>query len=179
MNVLEISAIGDPTAEIPWQTTNEIPRISLDDTDLSYSDFFHRFMLPNRPVILSGLANGWDCFRNWAGSDQTHVDLDYLCDKLRGQDVPVADCGRSEFNSHVKLSMKFEEYAKYWQNRSDLGGVDRRLLYLKDWHLRKAKPDYRFYETPSFFGSDWLNEYLVDVDSDDYMFVYIGPRGTW
>lgn len=180
MHFLEISDTSDGPVENPCCPPSEIPRISIKDNDLSYSDFFHRFMLPNRPVILSGLASSWECFRKWAGPNQAHIDMVYLCDKLKGQVVPVADCDRSEYNAHMKLSMLFEEFAEYWQERrgSDGNTVDR-LLYLKDWHLRKEMPVYRFYETPRFFGSDWLNEYLVDVEADDYMFVYIGPKGTW
>lgn len=181
MKFLEISdAHPKETPSDTDDVHDEIPRIPC--TDLTYNDFFHRFMVPNRPVILTGLADNWECFRNWAGRDHDHVDMEYLSAKFRGQEVPVADCGRSaEYNAHLKLSMQFGEFAQYWkERRSDDGhNVDRRLLYLKDWHLRKSKPDYAFYETPLFFGSDWLNEHLVSTDADDYMFVYIGPQGTW
>lgn len=158
-----------------------IPRISIDNPPFSYNDFFHTFMLPNRPVILTGLARNWECFRRWAGPENAGVDLNYLRDKLKGLEVPVADCGRSEFNAHCKLKMPFDDFAQYWQNQHQTtdSSKDCPSLYLKDWHLRKALPDYKFYETPSYFGSDWLNEYLVDVDADDYMFVYMGPSGTW
>jgi hypothetical protein len=53
------------------------------------------------------------------------------------------------------------------------------LYYLKDWHLRKEEPNYEFYEVPKYFASDWLNEYLTDKNLDDYMFVYLGRKGTW
>jgi len=42
-------------------------------------------------------------------------------------------------------------------------------------------PDYPFYSTPTYFQSDWLNEFWdsrMDC-SDDYRFVYIGPKGSW
>ena len=42
-------------------------------------------------------------------------------------------------------------------------------------------PTYKAYETPVYFKSDWLNEFWdqrVDV-TDDYRFVYMGPKGSW
>lgn len=44
-----------------------------------------------------------------------------------------------------------------------------------------AFPSYKAYETPVYFKSDWLNEFWdkrSDV-SDDYRFVYMGPKGSW
>lgn len=35
------------------------------------------------------------------------------------------------------------------------------------------------YETPSYFAVDWLNEYWITKEKDDYRFVYIGPKGSW
>jgi len=42
-------------------------------------------------------------------------------------------------------------------------------------------PDYSSYSTPVFFQSDWLNEFWDSRTdcSDDYRFVYIGPKGSW
>lgn len=42
-------------------------------------------------------------------------------------------------------------------------------------------PTCKAYETPVYFKSDWLNEFWdrrSDV-SDDYRFVYMGPKGSW
>ena len=46
-------------------------------------------------------------------------------------------------------------------------------------------PDEKWYETPIFFQSDWLNEFLSEEGweagkkNDDYKFLYIGPKGSW
>ncbi|XP_045536113.1 2-oxoglutarate and iron-dependent oxygenase JMJD4 [Papilio machaon] len=70
--------------------------------------------------------------------------------------------------------MKVQDYMSYLKNsKRD------KLLYLKDWHLRRIKPDDMFYEVPKIFASDWLNEYAQDNKDDDFMFVYIGPEGSW
>ena len=45
----------------------------------------------------------------------------------------------------------------------------------------RAFPHYKAYETPIYFKSDWLNEFWdqrMDV-TDDYRFVYMGPKGSW
>ena len=52
------------------------------------------------------------------------------------------------------------------------------LLYV---YLIRDFPQYAAYAVPDFFASDWLNEvwhWRCDV-SDDYQFVYMGPKGTW
>ena len=42
-------------------------------------------------------------------------------------------------------------------------------------------PDSKVYETAIYFSVDWLNEHwLQDInETDDYRFVYIGPKGSW
>jgi len=52
-------------------------------------------------------------------------------------------------------------------------------LYLKDWHLAAQMPGYNFYKVPKYFASDWLNEQLIDQKTDDYRFVYMGPKNSW
>ncbi|XP_068620840.1 2-oxoglutarate and iron-dependent oxygenase JMJD4 [Battus philenor] len=70
--------------------------------------------------------------------------------------------------------MKVKDYMLYLKNDKK-----ENLLYLKDWHLRRMKPDHNFYEVPRIFASDWLNEFAMDTHDDDFMFVYIGPENSW
>ncbi|CRL00745.1 CLUMA_CG014001, isoform A, partial [Clunio marinus] len=93
---------------------------------------------------------------------------------LHNHEVPVANCSKRYFDSHEKLTMPFSDYVKYW--RTSLPPGD---FYLKDFHLKQEFPDYDFYNVPKFFASDWLNEYLIDNNKDDYRFIYIGKRNTW
>ena len=55
--------------------------------------------------------------------------------------VPVADCGKEDFNSHCKTEMKMSDYLEYWRNcmegEGGSGSTGRDLLYLKDWHFVK------------------------------------------
>ena len=38
--------------------------------------------------------------------------------------------------------------------------------------------DESFYEWPEEFKSDWLNEFTIATDRQDYRFVYIGPKDS-
>ena len=56
--------------------------------------------------------------------------------------VPVADCNREQYGSHVKIEMSLGDYLDYWlediHSRSSDGDTrngPRRILYLKDWHF--------------------------------------------
>lgn len=156
----------------------EIKRIS--SKSISYEQFFTQFMQTNTPVILTAVADDWECYRQWILRSKTDVDkvnVAYLKARIKNVDVPVADCDKQYHNAHEKQDMKFHDFLSYWDGTSS--DVEHSKFYLKDWHLRKLLPDYLFYETPIFFASDWLNEYLIDLNQDDYMFVYIGPKDTW
>lgn len=124
------------------------------------------------------------------------INYDYLKEKIGNCQVPVANCNREYFNSHAKCEMSFYDFLHYWQQKrigslddreisTELSNIDNKttttedLFYLKDWHLKAQNADYDFYKVPKHFASDWLNEHLVETKSDDYRFVYIGPKNTW
>ncbi|PFX23269.1 JmjC domain-containing protein 4 [Stylophora pistillata] len=95
--------------------------------------------------------------------------------------APVANCYEEKYGSQVKEEMSVKEFCGYWKNRSEGDNNSTQILYLKDWHFCKIFPTCKAYETPVYFKSDWLNEFWdrrSDV-SDDYRFVYMGPKGSW
>lgn len=147
--------------------------------NLSYNDFFDRFMVKNIPVLINGIPDRWECM-NWIDSNNS-VDLEYLKRTIdKTQNVPIANCGKVYFNSHEKSEMQFDAFIDYWTNQKQQKECDpTKLLYLKDWHLRRSQPNYCFYTTPIYFASDWLNEYCEEKRIDDYRFVYMGTKGTW
>lgn len=140
----------------------------------SYQEFFWDYMYANELVIIDNVSNSWPCRRDWADGDK--VNFDWLENKFRDLDVPVANNAKVLYNGHESNEMKFSEYISYW--RAD-EGTREQLLYLKDWHLKTASPEYNFYTVPKYFASDWLNEYLLDKNLEDYRFVYMGPAGSW
>ena len=72
------------------------------------------------------------------------------------------------------------------ENRHDLKDIlhnldhSQCLIQIDHIHFRSF-PEYQAYITPVFFQSDWMNEFWdVRTDTtDDYRFVYIGPKGSW
>ncbi|KAL9923924.1 jumonji domain containing 4 [Glossina fuscipes fuscipes] len=173
---------------------NSIERF--DGKQLSYNDFFWHFMNTNWPVILTDVSNNWECRKNWLqyyqgtsnGNRYTAtINFNYLKQRIGNRSVPVANCNREYYNSHAKSEMKFYDFLNYWQQKCEREKVENSnvetnttdILYLKDWHLKAESPDYDFYEVPKHFASDWLNEYLLSNKTDDYRFVYMGPKDTW
>lgn len=158
--------------------------IEIHAKNLSYNDFFDQFMSKNVPLLITGISDGWECM-NWVATDSNNsldskINFEYLKQQITAtQNVPVANCNKVYFNSHEKAEMRFDEFLVYWQKQMQSDSDAKDLLYLKDWHLRHNQPDYHFYKTPIYFASDWLNEYCEANNSDDYRFVYMGPKGTW
>ncbi|XP_043275606.1 2-oxoglutarate and iron-dependent oxygenase JMJD4 isoform X2 [Venturia canescens] len=96
--------------------------------------------------------------------------------------APVADCNKQYYNCQLKNDMTIKNYIDYWiEYREKNYPSDMDVLYLKDWHCVKEYKNLFLYSVPKFFASDWLNEYYIAHPElkDDYMFVYMGPKGTW
>lgn len=151
---LEIDLNCEAIKENPCELL-EIPRVSADD--LSYNQFFHKFMCTNTPVLIEGIKVKTVISENWF--DGSELKLENLQSILEDREVPVANCSKKYFDSHEKTRVKFSEYVKYWNDRS-LENCDK--FYLKDFHMKQEFPDLDFYKVPFYFGSDWLNEYLID-----------------
>ena len=131
----------------------------------------------------------WKSCRDWSNSYEQKPDLNYFKNIIDVSEhmVPVSNCSKKYFNSQERCIMSFENFLKHWNETES--SRSSKLYYLKDWHFFKEVPDYKAYQTPYYFTSDWLNEYLEDSDQDlniaqdfhksDYKFVYIGPKGSW
>ena len=149
---------------------------------LSVAQFWLSYLLPNRPILLTGLTASWHCQREWVTPDGAPD-----CGRLRQHfgDVPVlvADCSLPE--EAPRLPWTLGQYCDYLDNAAS----DTRKLYLKDAHLvtessRRGLP--APYATPSIVADDWLNAYYdaVMTSADlaaqvsDYRFTYLGPPGT-
>lgn len=135
---------------------------------------FQNYMLPNRPCIIKGVADSWEAHKFWQNGNK--IDYEYLSKKYGALKVPVYNCLKRYFNCHETYNTTFGQYLNYFQNSQS---CQDRLDYLKNWHL-KLITENSFYEVPIVFASDWLNEYYINcVKSDDYRFVYMGPKNTW
>ncbi|XP_061707424.1 2-oxoglutarate and iron-dependent oxygenase JMJD4-like [Cydia pomonella] len=146
--------------------------ISILPKDIEYSKFYKDYIYNNLPCIIRNISSNWECSTTWVKDDT--INYNYFIDKYSDLYAPVADCGTIAYNAQSKNDLKITDYMTYLKTRER-----EKLLYLKDWHLRRLCPDDNFYDVPIIFGSDWLNEYAQDHQEDDYMFVYIGPSGSW
>ena len=150
----------------------DVPRISFDN--LTYNQFYHQYMSRNLPIIITGLKiKTPNVSEKWF--DDGKIKFDDLLSIIKDHEVPVANCSKQFYDSHEKCQMKFSDYVDYWQSDRKAAG----FLYLKDFHLKQEFPDLDFYQLPFYFASDWLNEYLVDTENDDYRFIYFGPKDSW
>lgn len=146
----------------------------------SYADFFKRYLLPNVPCVFScAFTEGWGGRRRWV-TPGGRPDFQHLLRTYGDAVVPVADCGRREYNAHPKEHMLLRDYLRYWTEHIESGySSPRGCLYLKDWHLCRDSSAEDVFTLPVYFSSDWLNEYWDALDVDDYRFVYMGPAGSW
>lgn len=165
------------SSELKCDSNLDEQKFSKIDVTASYENFFHNFMIKNKPCIITNVAKNWPAYNNW--QNKNYPNIHYLIEKYRDLEVCVSDCNKRYFNAQETKTLTFGEYGKYWKEFIDNNYSNKYpKLYLKDWHLRKNTGEH-FYDIPLFFASDWLNEYLSDKLEDDYMFVYMGPKGSW
>lgn len=160
----------------------EIPEYNYDNcivsesnlkySNITFEDFFNNFMIKNHPCLIENVTSDWQCAEKWVENEL--INYSFIKSAYGDLKAPVADCNALQYNSHCKNDMNVSDYIEYLK-----GSKSDKLLYLKDWHLRQNKPEDNFYKTPQNFALDWLNEYAVDNGQDDFMFVYIGPQGSW
>lgn len=132
-------------------------------------------MKNNVPVIIEDIPLNWEA-KNWFNDHQ--INFEYLMKKIGTKcQVPVIKCSKKKKQTcDSPFTMDFLNYVNYWRKRCPDEDC---VLYLKDWHLQNEVKKYEFYKVPKYFGSDWLNEYLLDTKQDDYRFLYIGPAESF
>ena len=162
----------------------------LEDS-VDYNDFFRGYLESNTPCLIRNdkEMKNWQSCIDWVDRTRNAPKLSYFGKiiDINNHIVPVSNCGKKYFNSQEKSYMTFKSFLMEW--KLSQANESPNLYYLKDWHFMKEVPDYDAYETPNYFLSDWLNEYLEDSDQDysseenfrksDYKFVYIGPQDSW
>lgn len=170
--MLEISDLFTYKSTDLLEECKEITNIT---TDIPYVEFFNNYLLLNKPCIIKNVTKDWLASKKWIKNDK--LNLNYLLENYGSLEGCVSDCNERYFNAQKTTTLPFTEYVKYFEKFIN-DGRQTPLLYLKDWHLRRNCLEV-FYKTPVYFGSDWLNEYFSECTEDDYMFVYMGPEGTW
>lgn len=112
------------------------------------------------------------------------VDFNRLVDQFGTMQVSVAQCSHtttSDTSNPASLqcfNMMFADFIDYTSNHAL--GTDARILYMKDFHLRRSAPLLPPpYTTPSLFQFDALNDYADKFMNDDFRFLYIGVDGSY
>ncbi|XP_070570490.1 2-oxoglutarate and iron-dependent oxygenase JMJD4-like [Ptychodera flava] len=151
-------------------------------TEISYDEFFMDYMLANKPCMFrSFVTANWKSRAEWVADDGM-PNFDFLEEKFGDATVPVADCESKQYDAQTKQDMTLRDYLLYLRTLiSSQYDTNMKCLYLKDWHFNRTFTDYKAYTTPVYFTSDWLNEFWDNRSdqSDDYRFVYMGPKGSW
>ncbi|KAF5892444.1 jmjC domain-containing protein 4, partial [Clarias magur] len=106
-------------------------------TEIPYSQFYSKHLLPNRPCMFSSaFTQNWSCRSRWVGPD-AKPDFHALLQEFDETPVPVADCSTKEYNSNPKHTMSFRDFISYWRDYIQNGhSSPKGCLYLKDWHMQ-------------------------------------------
>ena len=142
-----------------------------DAENLSYEEFWLKYMLANKPVIIRGVTRTWKASREWV-KPEGGIDDDLLVEYFGQALVWVTHCKESAGKvPGEREQWTFREYMKYWKkyssgklrtcgpNEDSSSSSPLPLLYLKDWHFPTEFAEYGAYVTPTYFSDDWLNEY--------------------
>lgn len=175
MSEIEILALPEiPSRDLFYSDWNtESFKYIYNSEDLSYEEFFNEHLVKNLPCVVKNITTDWESTTKWI-KVSGDIDYEYIRKNFGDMEAPVANCNTLEFNSHCKSDMKVSDFVEYMITKPR-----EELLYLKDWHLRRILPNDAFYSVHKLFASDWLNEFTIDTNKDDYMFVYIGPKDSW
>lgn len=127
----------------------------LPGASTSYEQLLLGYMLPNKPVLLTGLAATWPACRDWAlpcgGPDMAAFAASFPA----GTAGKLTDCDAPD----VRRPCLLADYASWWEEASSAaraGGQQpaRQRLYFKDLHITKAS-NYQAYELPAALADDW------------------------
>ena len=143
-------------------------------TSGDYTEIYKNYIKQNKPCLFSEkFTQSWLCRKEWTCDNK--LNTSFFRETFGHLVAPVVDCSKQYFSAHECNEMTVSDFCDYWENRNN------KILYLKDWHCQQNVPHVKFYEVPSFFSSDWLNEFwdTKTESKDDYRFVYIGVKGSW
>ena len=116
-----------------------IPRIS--KKDISVRQFYEAYMIPNRPVIITDMVEGWRATQ-WVMPDG-NLNTAAIREAFGGAEVTIHNCSKQikDLGRLETADMTVGEYLDWWDGRSQTFNADQaNLLYLKDWNFCKENP---------------------------------------
>ena len=140
----------------------------------SYSEFYNRGLLPNRPCLFPpDLVAHWNVVQSNAWADGSQVNWSALKREYASHVAPVVITRTS--SEERRTEMTISDAVDLIQRRDGQVGS----IYIKDWHLVKqlGQGEVEPYTVPEIFADDWMNN-LDGKDKDDFRFVYAGTAGS-
>lgn len=136
--------------------------VTVDRRDrLSYQEFFYEYVLPGKPVVLTGLMDDWPARQKWT--------FEFF--KTQYGDVMVPAQNNFDFYD-IKLGEYIDYITLYTEEEREMPH-----LYVKDWIFWEDCPELlQDYSLPSHFRSwlDWVPRFILKP----YVWLYIGAAGT-
>ena len=127
--------------------------------NLSLKEFQQEYAKPERPVIITDVAKGWEAL-SWTP--------EYLA-SIAGE-VTVQTVATSATSERGSVSMSLAEYVSYLQE------PDERRLYMINWAFEKDRPELLdAFELPVYFKNDWLLELEKQLH---LLWIFIGPADS-
>ncbi|KAI6188364.1 JmjC domain-containing protein 4 [Aphelenchoides besseyi] len=152
----------------PWQSDYP-PRVPANR--MSTAEFIHNYLLPNKPVIITGATKSWKAMERFLRDDGT-PNFDSLLKEFGHLDVPVTICSTGKTKK-----MNFADFIRKFQTDPSTD------YYVRDWHLFSDTNDYSWYLIPRFFSNDWVNlrecVRKENLFEKGYRFMYMGGHGTY
>jgi hypothetical protein len=174
----------------------EIMDVIDDLSEISATDFYRNYIIPNRPCLIRSNAHYFDEARRLWINDQTgSIQRHWFLENLGGSmSVPVtvsensssATSNSSTSNRDVQMSIsEWIELLRQKQTSPSTPTTDTSKYYLKDWHFLFYLDEFTeidvvnnkpIYSVPPHFEHDILNSFVSRFIHFDYRFVYWGPR---
>jgi hypothetical protein len=135
-----------------------VPKESVDRRfNLSVDEFTRDYLVPNKPVVISGALREWRASSEWT--------FDKLCSKYGHVRFKTDEV---DHESH-KFKMRFDDYVQYMRQQHDEDPI-----YMFDPCFHERAPDMQLdYAVPRFFPEDLFS--VLGKGRPDYMWLVIGP----
>ncbi|MEW6282331.1 MAG: cupin-like domain-containing protein [Candidatus Eremiobacterota bacterium] len=131
-------------------------------TDLSAQEFTRDYALPNRPVVLEGLARDWPASTRWTP--------EFFAERYGHLRVTVSRAARS---TELPVRMSMAEYVRTMRTTTDP-----RPWYLTSWDFTVECPELRQdFRLPDYFSDDLLAELPRSI-RPRLLWIFMGPPGS-
>lgn len=145
-------------ANVSMEYFRTIPKTTVDRRhNLSYEEFVKEYLIPNKPVVISGHMDKWPAASEWTVEklSQKYGAIRFKTDEVDAE-------------SH-KFKMRFTDYVQYM-----LENQDEDPIYMFDPCFDERAPKMlKDYRIPEYFQEDFFA--ALGEDRPDFMWLVLGP----